>query len=218
MVCCQVWCGECYTPPSDPKFHRILPQDEAGFQWTTHRDTARHMHACNGDHLVTPFQCNLCTFQNLKSRNPGPHDALLLTCIRQANLDALWGREMATVSSTLRATRDIVRLLATVQVTPPFPTVGPHPVEDSSGVSIAIAMLLKSLSPGRYEGYQQYETIRKLRAGFSNVFQASLAGGDSFKTMGGGQSEDEFFKFLSHPVTLVREVCKGLPKSDGTSG
>jgi hypothetical protein len=125
---------------------------------------------------------------------------------------------MATVSSTLRATRDIVRLLATVQVTPPFPTVGPHPVEDSSGVSIAIAMLLKSLSPGRYEGYQQYETIRKLRAGFSNVFQASLAGGDSFKTMGGGQSEDEFFKFLSHPVTLVREVCKGLPKSDGTSG
>jgi hypothetical protein len=110
-----------------------------------------------------------------------------------------------------------VRLLATVQVTPPFPTLGPHPVEDSSGVSIAIAMLLKSLSPRGYEGYQQYETIRKLWAGFSNVFQASLAGGDSFKTMG-GQSKDEFFKFLSHPVTLVREVCKGLPKSDGTSG
>ena len=52
---------------------------------------------------TTPFQCDLCVFRVLQGRNPGPHDALLLACIQQANLDAFWGRESATVSPTLRA-------------------------------------------------------------------------------------------------------------------
>jgi hypothetical protein len=188
-----VWCGECYTPPAEPKFHHSTPQDEGGFHWTTQRDLHRHLHARDGDHLVSPFQCDLCVFRNLKGRNAGSHDKLLLACIRQANLDALWGRETATVSSTVRVARDLVRLLGTVDVSPPFPDLGPHPVADTCGYSIAIAMLLKSLQPGRYEPYQQYETIHKLRAGFSNIFQASPLGANSFKTMGGGQSEDEFY-------------------------
>jgi hypothetical protein len=52
-------------------------------------------------HLVTPFQCDLCVSRNLQGRNPGAHDELLMECIRQANLDALWGREASTVNSTL---------------------------------------------------------------------------------------------------------------------
>jgi len=150
------------------------------------------MYARDGDHLVTPFQCDLCVFRNLKGRNPGAQDALLLACIRQANLDALWGREAATVSSTLRATRDTVTLLKLVAVCPPFPALGPHPVEDSCGHSIAIAMLLKSLRPGKYDSYQQYETIRKLRAGFSNIFQASLIGTASLRSMGGDKVKMSF--------------------------
>jgi hypothetical protein len=43
--------------------------------------------------------------------------------------------------------------------------------------------LLKSREPGRYAPYQQFETIRKLRAGFSNVFMASLEGSSSLRTM-----------------------------------
>jgi hypothetical protein len=82
--------------------------------------------------------------------------------------------------------------MGTLQVNPPFPSLGPHPVEDSTGISIAVAMLLKSLSPGRYEAYQQYETIRKLRAGYSNVFQASVAGAGSYKTLGGDKVKMSF--------------------------
>jgi hypothetical protein len=37
-----------------------------------------------------------------------------------------------------------------------------------------IAMLLKSLEPGNHDlQYQQFETIRKLRAGYSNMYMAS---------------------------------------------
>jgi len=187
-----VWCGDCYTAPLEPKFHRSLPQDEAGFHWTTNKDAQRHMSARDGDNLVTPFQCDLCVFRNLMGRNPGARDNLLMACIRQANLDALWGREAATVSSTLRAARETVKLLNVVEVPPPFPALGPHPVQDTSGVSIAIAMLLKSLQPGRYESYQQYETIRKLRAGFTNIFHSSLLGTGSLRSMGGDKVKMSF--------------------------
>jgi len=109
----------------------------------------------------------------LQGRNPGPHDGLLLACIRQANLDAFWGREAATVSSTLRAVVHTNKQLAKVQLPAPFPPLGPLPTIDEFSYSVAIAMLLKYLEPGRYATTQQYETIRKLRAGFSNVYLAS---------------------------------------------
>jgi hypothetical protein len=49
-------------------------------------------------------------------------------------------------------------------------------------------MLLKSLEPGRYHAtYQQFETIRKLRAGFSNVYMMSLVGTQAMRTVGGDQ-------------------------------
>jgi hypothetical protein len=147
------------------------------------------MSARDGDHLTTPFQCDLCVFRNLKGRNPGPHDALLMACIRQANLDACWGRESATVSSTLRATRHTISLLGPVGLDPPFPALGPFPVADTCGYTIAIAMLLKSRQPGRYAPYQQFETLRKLRAGFSNVFMTSVLGQDSLRLVGGDRAK-----------------------------
>jgi hypothetical protein len=89
------------------------------------------------------------------------------------------------VSSTLRAAKETVLLLKSVDVHPPFPALGPHAVADTCGITIAIAMLLKSLRPGRYDSYQQYETIRKQRTDFSNIFQALLLGTDSWQSIGG---------------------------------
>jgi len=41
-------------------------------------------------------------------------------------------------------------------------------------MGVAIAMLLKSLEPGRYNlQYQQFETVRKLRAAYANTYMAS---------------------------------------------
>jgi hypothetical protein len=80
----------------------------------------------DGDHLLTPFQCDLCIFRNLKHRSQGEGDPLLMACIRQVNLDALWGRESATVDSTLHVAKQMIKVLQQVGVPPPlFPPWGP---------------------------------------------------------------------------------------------
>ncbi len=153
------------------------------------KDALRHACGREGDHLLTPFQCDTCVFRNVKGRSPGKGDRLLLACIRQVNLDALWGRETATVNSTYRAAKQTIKTLAQVSVIPPFPPLGPFPVDDRFGYTMAIAMVLKSREAGRYADYQQYETIRKLRAGFSNIYQASLPAVDHLKIMGGDKAK-----------------------------
>jgi hypothetical protein len=56
-------------------------------------------------------------------------------------------------------------------------------------MGVAIAMVLKSLDPGRYDSHQQFEMIRKLRAGFSNLYMSSLAGSYSLRTVGGDHAK-----------------------------
>jgi hypothetical protein len=44
-------------------------------------------------------------------------------------------------------------------------------------------MLLKSLEPVRYHAtYHQFETIQKLRAGYGNMYMASLEGAHSLRS------------------------------------
>ena len=52
-----------------------------------------YMKARNGDHLLTPFECDTCIFRKLQRRDKipnNPQDLLLLGCIRRANLDAFF--------------------------------------------------------------------------------------------------------------------------------
>lgn len=203
-ACNSVWCGPCYGPLGINLFPRSLPQDEGGFVWARDEDLQRHLHARDGDHLLTPFQCDLCVFRNLKGRNPGAHDTFLLATIRQVNLDALWGRESATVAATLRGVRQTVTALRQVQLPPPFPPLGPHPMGDSMGYSTAIAMLVKSWEPGRYVDHQQFETIRKLRSCFSNVYMASAQGVASLRTVGGERAKHYLNDCPTHSLWFER--------------
>lgn len=190
--CLQVWCGACYTNHALDKFPWHVPMDEGGFDWRPVEDTLRQKHARDGDHLVTPFQCNLCTFQNLQCHNPiddSLTDSMLLCCIRRVNIDALWGRESSSVGATLRAMGQMVKMWTRVGLAPSFAPLGPYPVEDSFGFSVAIAMVMKSLEPGKYATHQQFETIRKLRAAYLNAFMASLAGTSSLRTVGGDRTK-----------------------------
>lgn len=59
---------------------------------------------------------------------------------------------------------------------------GPFPVEDNFGYAVAIAMIQKLKEKGRYEHYQQFESIWKLRAGFSNVYICSVQGVSALRT------------------------------------
>jgi len=199
-----VWCGSCYTPPTDITFYHHLPSDESGYIWTTDKDATRHLHARNGDHLITPFQCDLCIFRNLLDRNPTIHDSELLACIRQINLDALWGREAATVSASKRAIDQMLEMWDRLRVPPSFPALGPHPLADTFGYGVAIAMVWKSRGKGRYSDYQQFETIRKLRAGYTNLYKASLQGVTDLHTLGGEMAKYSLSRCASHSLWFER--------------
>ena len=186
-ACLSVYCGKCYKPKADDRFHVHKPTDRSGFQWGPKVNEDRFMHARNGDHLMTTFQCDLCVFRNLTGRNPIRHslkDQLLQVCIRRCNLDALWGRERATVDANRRSLAKTILLWDKVGIIPPLPALGPFPLEDKLGYSVAIAMLLKSLEEGKYANYQQFETIRSLRSAFSNLYLASVDGAYCQRSVG----------------------------------
>ncbi len=106
------------------------------------------------------------------------------------NSDAVWGREPATVDATLRATKPLVQLWDSVRITTSLlPPRGPFPVADSFGVAVAKGVVLKSLEPGCYVSHQLFETIRKLRAGFSNMYMSSLEGSNNMRMVGGDRAK-----------------------------
>ncbi len=146
--------------------------------------------AWNGDHLVTPFQCHFCLFRLLSRRVPDAtnhQDDWLLCCLVRANLDAFWGRALSTIVANRRNLDQLMKMWHEVGLAPDLllPALGPYPDEDVQGVSVTVAMLIKSTKPGRQnEGYTQFETMRKLRAAYSNMFHASARSNIDTSTLG----------------------------------
>ena len=85
-----MWCERCYCAAEEEIFPLTKPQDEEGFDLTQSEDRLRHLCARHGDHLLFPFQCDLCYFRNLTNRDPGQsvECVRLIVAIRRANLDA----------------------------------------------------------------------------------------------------------------------------------
>jgi hypothetical protein len=60
-------------------------------------DKTRFLRARVGDHVLCPFQCELCHFKNMQGRSSMKgtgvlNDAETIDLIRRANLDAFWSR------------------------------------------------------------------------------------------------------------------------------
>ena len=50
-----------------------------------------------------------------------------------------------------------------------LPEMGPFPLEDTQGMSLAVSMLKRSLDKGIYQATVQFETVRKTRSAYSNI-------------------------------------------------
>ena len=66
----KAWCTVCYTPLSRDPFPICRPIDDEGDEHMLPGDETRFVQACNGDHLITPFQCDLSHFRNVYKRDP----------------------------------------------------------------------------------------------------------------------------------------------------
>ena len=148
------------------------PSGEGRFEW-----------ARNGDHLMVPFQCELCHFRNVYGREPKKEnlkDKELFRFARRANLDAFWSREPSTVGknlSELKRMRKTEERFGFASSTPPL---GPFPVEDTLGMKAALMVLDRSLDPGLYSQHVQWATFRKSMSALTNISQAGVSGlGDS---------------------------------------
>lgn len=73
----------------------------------------RFLEARYGDHLMIPFQCELCHFRNIYGKEPAPNnfkDKEFFMFCRRANLDAFWSREPPTVRNNLK---EVIRMRRT---------------------------------------------------------------------------------------------------------
>ena len=170
-----IWCGRYYHSAEIDNHRIVKPQEEDGFELELDKDKGRHLFARDGDHLMISFQCELCQFRNLKGCDPGirDEDFLLLRTIRRANLDAFWSREPGTVEATRRDSRKLIKVGAQLGLDYILPMMGTFPVGYPQDMGISICMLQRSLDKGRYQPTLQFETIRKMRSAYSNVWHAS---------------------------------------------
>jgi hypothetical protein len=135
-------------------------------------------HARDGDHLMVPFECDICIFQKLRNEEyPNLNsykDRLLMACIRRANLDSFWSRATSSVTANRDRARLALELSESVGLTGPYEHTASLPNFDHCGYEIAIQMLLDSRRPGKHsKEYMQWDTIRKIRTTFSNHARAS---------------------------------------------
>ena len=166
-----------------------VDEDEGQFTNLDYNDDDKmFVTAREGDHLLCPFQCDLCHFINMKDREPNmenPQEEFTMRCIRRANLDAFWSRRPGTVYQHFRTFQLVMDLDVALgfgdKLLPPL---GPFPLRDTVGMTAAVFFVARSLMPGRKQGALSFGTTRKMRTFFGNVYQASAAGSDPKSLVG----------------------------------
>jgi hypothetical protein len=154
--------------------------DEDGLVIEREQDKDRFMVGRDCDHLMTPFQCEVCQMRNISGRDPKPghrEDDLAVEHIRRVSLDAFWAREPKSVYNNSRVVQRVMltedRMGWQNKI---IPAMGPYPLEDAFGMGAAVAVLDKSMDRGIYETRVQYATFRKVRSALTNLGQAGFGG------------------------------------------
>ena len=77
------------------------------------------------------------------------------------------------MKTTLRETRKLGTIGRKLGVHAVLSAMGPFLLKDTQGMEILVCILIRSLDKGRYQDTLQYESVRKMRYTFSNVWYAS---------------------------------------------
>jgi hypothetical protein len=192
MPCQKAWCASCYKIPEGSRFPKRLPKDEDVNVLVNEEDKNRFLRARVGDHVMCPFHCELCHLINMQGRSPMKgtgvlNDAETIDLIRRANLDAFWSKEPTTIGHNLCKVNRVLQISHELGLDkPPVPRLGPWPVEDKFGMGAAIVLLKHSLDPGVTETTVQYNTLRKMKSAFVNLYHASVEDQGSAIVGGGG--------------------------------
>ena len=124
------------------------------------------MEAKSRDHVVAPFECDLCAFAKLKgmySHDNDREDKLLLKAIRRVNLDDFWSRETPMVSSTLTNAKKMIKTFKEVWLKWSFMLHVPVPEWDYCGYEMPIDTVMDSRKGARHsKNHTQFNVIRHM--------------------------------------------------------
>jgi hypothetical protein len=185
-----MWCGECYISDQEILFHvkqresfddrqKSDPdQEQLKRAWgNKQRPPNEYLVGRDGDHLLVPFECDLCIFRKLRNHEPSKYsdmDKLLLAAIRRMSLDAFWSRASSTVSANRDKIRQGLALSHLVGLEGPYIHYGTMPTVDLFGYEVAIQTVLALRRPGKHSSsHTQYESVGKYRTAYSNYVRAS---------------------------------------------
>ena len=178
--CRKMWCGDCYISATHPNFPIVTKREENDRlenAWKpVHQNRETYLRGRNGDHTLVPFECDLYIFRKRRQSEPNLNDnvdLLLLALIRRANLDGFWSTAPGTVNKHRLRLRAGLKLSESLNLKGPYLQQCALPPYDHCGYKVAIHLLLNSLNPGRnHKNFSQWNTIRKMRTCFSNIYQS----------------------------------------------
>ncbi len=143
-------------------------------------------------------------------------DQRLLGYMRRVNLDMMWSRENSTVSSILGNIRKGKRMSEALNMDPIKLLMGPWPLEDKQGFQVALEILRASQLKGRNDvDYQQFDTWRKIRSAYSNVFECEPGVSNTGLSFKGSHGHMVHFSKSELNSVLFRQFIYGLEKRMG---
>ena len=157
-----------------------------GNPWHKEEERQRRLgQGVSGAHMCIPFQCEVCWYRNLESKDAEVgRDDVYLACIRRSNLDAMLGKSALTIANHARESRAAVKNAVLISKTPSYHQRGPFLLADTVGMGLAVDMQLKSITAkGRIREHVQFATLRRLRATYTKNWESSplgVAEGSSF--------------------------------------
>ena len=183
-----------------------LDDDRLVQDWNQVSKTDFH-HARNGDHLMSPFECDLCVFRAVTERNPSKNigrDLVLSAVIRRCSLDAFWSRATSTVLSNAQRMRKLIQVgYVELGMEPPLfePTLRSD--DDCGDRFTAHVMVKNSMQAGRYsESHLQFDTIRKLKATLAN-YHLTVSEADTRIPYGIASDSGMFLRFATGTASSV---------------
>ena len=141
-----------------------MPRDFNGATLAEVEDEIRFNKIRPSDHICCPFQCPNCQSQNIRDRNlisGRPSDEAFNCLVIRATIDAFWLHASKTISSHRSEVKFICKYADALDITHPFPRLGPFPLGHHMGMLQGITLEMRSMEPGKKREILGWGTSRK---------------------------------------------------------